>query len=277
MQFLLACAAVLVVAVILMIVAPGGDGPFVAFVFASAVGLLVTFIAILSDLKPIEAAAVCSPLAVGALAFLPGLSTRFARLPIGFEPPRTTVGDYGTSEPAPTGAVDSVRLAVQARRGHELLLGLVGGCALVAVAAAAVLGFSNNVWGQLLALATGVAMLMRAHLFRYTAQVGCTLAAGLGSLVLLGLGLSLNPPVAMVRDAMRGEGAALDIRTVWLAAAVAGVAVLITAIGLIVPRKGVTPFWGRFLEIAETVVLLTLLPLCLAVFDVYHSIRALTS
>lgn len=38
-----------------------------------------------------------------------------------------------------------------------------------------------------------------------------------------------------------------------------------------------TPFWGRFLEIAETVVLLTLLPLCLAVFDVYHSIRALTS
>lgn len=38
-----------------------------------------------------------------------------------------------------------------------------------------------------------------------------------------------------------------------------------------------TPFWGRFLEIAETAVLLTLLPLCLAVFDVYRSIRALTS
>ncbi|WP_420167689.1 type VII secretion integral membrane protein EccD [Streptomyces violaceoruber] len=277
LQFLLACAAVLVVAVILMIVAPGGDGPFVAFVFASAVGLLVTFVAILSALEPIEAAAVCSPLAVGAVAFLPGLSTRFARLPIGFEPPRTTVGDYGTSEPAPSGPVDAARLAAQARRGHELLLGLVGGCALVAVAASAVLGFSDDVWGQLLALATGVAMLMRAHLFRYTAQVGCALAAGLASLVLLGLGLSLNPPVALVRDALRGDGTALDIRTVWLAAAVAGTAILITAIGLIVPRKGVTPFWGRFLEIAETVVLLTLLPLCLAVFDVYRSIRALTS
>ncbi|CAM5691001.1 type VII secretion integral membrane protein EccD [Streptomyces californicus] len=145
------------------------------------------------------------------------------------------------------------------------------------MAASAVLGFSDDVWGQLLALATGVAMLMRAHLFRYTAQVGCALAAGLASLVLLGLGLSLNPPVAMVRDALRGDGTALDIRTVWLAAAVAGTAILITAIGLIVPRKGVTPFWGRFLEIAETVVLLTLLPLCLAVFDVYRSIRALTS
>lgn len=271
LQFLLACAAVLVVSVILTLVAPSGDGPFVAFVFAAVIGVLVTFAAILTTMTPAETAAVCAPLGVGALAFLPGLSTRFARLPIGFEPPRTSVGGYGDG-PEPTGPVDARRIAAQVRRGHELLLGLVGGCALVAVGSAAVLGFSDDVYAQLLALATGVAMLMRAHLFRYTAQVGCALAAGLGALVLLGLGLCLNPPAELWRDAT-----ALDIRTVWLAAAVAGVAALITAIGLIVPRKGVTPFWGRFLEIAETFVLLTLLPLCLAVFDVYHSIRAMTS
>ncbi len=276
LQFLLACTAVLVCAVILTIVSPSGDGPFVAFVFASAVGMLVAFAAILTALTPAETAAVCAPFAVGALAFLPGLSTRFARLPIGFEPPRTTIGGYG-SEAEPQGPVDAVRIAAQARRGHELLVGLVGGCALVAVGSAAVLGFSDTVWGQLLALATGVAMLMRAHLFRYTAQVGCALAAGLGSLVLLGLGLALNPPVELLLEALKGDGTALDIRTVWLSAAIAAVAALLTAIGLIVPRKGVTPFWGRFLEIAETFVLLTLLPLCLAVFDVYHSIRALTS
>lgn len=277
LQFLLACAAVLVASVILMIAAPEGDGTFVAFVFASAIGVLVTFVAILTGMGKPETAAVCAPLSVGLLAFLPGLSTRFARLPIGFEPPRTTVGDYGTSDPAPQGPVDADRIAAQARRGHELLLGLAGGCALVAVGATAVLGFSDSVWGQLLALATGVAMLMRAHLFRYTAQVGCALGAGLASLVLLGLGLSLNPPVDLIREALKGDSAGLDIRTIWLTAAVAGVAALITAIGLIVPRKGVTPFWGRFLEIAEAFVLLTLLPLCLAVFDVYHSIRALTS
>ncbi|MBT2391915.1 MULTISPECIES: type VII secretion integral membrane protein EccD [Streptomyces] len=276
LQFLLACAAVLVASVILMIVAPGGDGPFVAFVFAAAVGLLVTFAAITTRMEPAETAAVCASLAVGALAFLPGLSTRFARLPIGFEPPRTAVGDYGT-DPVPQGPVDAERIAAMARRGHELLVGLVGGCALVAVGAAAVLGFSGNVWGQLLALATGIAMLMRAHLFRYTAQVGCALAAGLGALTLLGLGLCLNPPRGLMIDALKGDGAALDIRTVWLTAAVAAVAAMITAIGLIVPRKGVTPFWGRSLEIAEAFVLLTLVPLCLAVFDVYHSIRAMTS
>ncbi|MEO3977388.1 type VII secretion integral membrane protein EccD [Streptomyces sp. CAU 1734] len=276
LQFLLACAAVLVVAVILTIVAPGGDGPFVAFVLAAAIGVLVTFAAILYRLTPAESAAVCAPLAVGTLAFLPGLSTRFARLPIGFDPPRTAIGDHG-SEGAPQGPVDAARIAIRARRGHELLVGLVGGCALVAAGSAAVLGFSDSVWAQLLALGTGIAMLMRAHLFRYTAQVGCSLAAGLGALLLLGIGLCLNPPQGLIREALRGDTAALDIRTIWLATAVAAVAALITAIGLIVPSKGVTPFWGRFLEIAETTVLLTLVPLALAVFDVYHAVRATTS
>ncbi|AXG80617.1 type VII secretion integral membrane protein EccD [Streptomyces paludis] len=277
LQALLACVAVLVAAVILTITAPGGDSPFVAFVLASGVGVLVIFVAILTGLTPAETAAVCAPLAVGALAFLPGLSTRFARLPIGFEPPRSAVTGYGSADPAPQEPIDAERIAARARRGHELLVGLVGGCALVAVAAAAVLGFSDGLWGRLLALATGVAMLMRASLFRYTAQVGCALAAGLGALVLLVLGLCLNPPPALMQNALRGDSAALDIRTIWLTTAVAAVAALITAIALIVPRKGVTPFWGRFLEIAEAFVLLTLVPLCLAVFDVYHSIRALTS
>ncbi|MEV6316492.1 type VII secretion integral membrane protein EccD [Streptomyces sp. NPDC051776] len=278
LQFLTACAAVLVASVILVIVTPSGDGPFVAFVFASTIGLLITFVAILTDMTPVESAAACAPFAVCVLAFLPGLSTRFARLPVGFEPPRTTVGDYGGStDAAPQGPVDAQRIAARARRGHELLVGLVGGCALVSVAAAAVLGFSDDVWGQLLALATGVAMLMRAHLFRYTAQVGCALAAGLGALVLLGLGLALNPPGSLWLEAARGDSTGLDIRVIWLSAAIAMVAALITAIGLIVPSKGVTPFWGRFLEIAEACALLTLVPLCLAVFDVYHSIRAMTS
>ena len=74
-----------------------------------------------------------------------------------------------------------------------------------------------------------------------------------------------------------GDGTALDIRTVWLVAAIAAATALVTAIGLIVPRSGLTPFWGRFLEIAEGFVLLTLVPLAPAVFDVYATVRSLTS
>ncbi|MFI7502934.1 type VII secretion integral membrane protein EccD [Streptomyces sp. NPDC049687] len=277
LQFLLACVAVLVASVVLTLVSPSGDGPFVAFVFASSIGLLATFIAIRTELTPIETAAICAPLGVGALAFLPGLSMRFARLPIGFEPPNTSRGGYAADAPATQEPVDAERIAAQVRRGHELLVGLVGGCALVAVGSSIVLGFSDNVWAQLLAFATGVAMLMRAHLFRYTAQVAATLAAGLAALVFLGLGLALNPPHEFWRDAFQGDSTALDLRSVWLAAAIAAAIALVTAIGLVVPRRGVTPFWGRFLEIAETFVLLTLVPLALAVFDVYAQARAMTS
>ncbi|WP_344395209.1 type VII secretion integral membrane protein EccD [Streptomyces vastus] len=277
LQFLLACAAVLLASVLLTLCSPSGDGPFVAFVFASAVGLLAMFAATLADWTPSEIGALCAPVAVGGLAFLPGLSMRFARLPIGFDTPDTAPRSAYDTDPIPREPVDAERVAAKARRGHELLVGLVGGCALIAVGSSAVLGFSSNVWAQLLALATGVALLMRAHLFRYTAQVAPVLAGGLASLMLLGLGLALNPPHAVIREALTGDRADLDIRTIWLVAAIAAVAALVTAIGLIVSRGGLTPFWGRFLEIAEGFVLLTLVPLALAVFDVYSTARSMTS
>jgi type VII secretion integral membrane protein EccD len=277
LQFLLACAAVLLASVLLTLCSPSGDGPFVGFVVASTISLIAVFAAILADWTPSEIAALCAPIAVGGLAFLPGLSMRFARLPIGFDTPNTAPRSaYGT-DPAPQEPVDAERVAAQARRGHELLVGLVGGCALLAVGSSAVLGFSENVWAQLLALATGLAMLMRAHLFRYTGQVAPVLAAGLASLVLLGLGLALNPPHSIVREALTGDRSDLDIRTIWLVAAIAATSALVTAIGLIVSRGGLTPFWGRFLEIAEGFVLLTLVPLTLAVFDVYSAVRSMTS
>jgi type VII secretion integral membrane protein EccD len=276
LQFLLACAAVLIASVILTAVSPGGDGPFVAFVLASAVGVVTVFIASLTEWEPVETAGLCAPIAVGGLAFLPGLSMRFARLPIGFSSPHASPGGQA-GDPGPQAPVDAERIAAQARRGHELLVGLVGGCALVAVGASAVLGFSDNVWGQLLALTTGIAMLMRARLFRYTSQVVAALTAGLAALVLLGLGLALGTPDLLLRHALAGNSRDLDIRTLWLAAAIGVTATLTTAVGLIIPNKGVTPFWGRFLEIAESFVLLTLIPLTLAVFDVFAAARAMTS
>ncbi|WP_329283663.1 type VII secretion integral membrane protein EccD [Streptomyces sp. NBC_00691] len=283
LQFLLGCVTVLVASVALVALTPSGDAPFVAATFLATVGTLATFAAILTESTATETAAACAPVAIGLVAFLPGLSARFARLPIGYAAPRSAADDEFHGDPQqPSGddhqPVDGERIALQARRGHEMLLGLVGGCAAVVVGSAAVLGFAGNVWGQLLALAAGLAMLLRARLFRYTSQVVCVLVAGIAAIALLVLGLSLNPPADLVKDLlMYGDRGGLDIRTIWLTASVAAGAALITAIGLIIPRKGLSPFWGRLLDLAEGFVLLSLVPLCLAVLDVFSTVRSLTS
>ncbi|MFF8838895.1 type VII secretion integral membrane protein EccD [Streptomyces sp. NPDC015130] len=282
LQFLLGCVTVLVASVALVALTPSGDAPFVAATFLATVGTLATFVMILTESSATETAAVCAPVAIGMVAFLPGLSARFARLPIGYAAPRSAADDEFLGDHQQSGddaqPVDGERIALQARRGHEMLLGLVGGCAAVVVGSAAVLGFAGNLWGQLLALASGLAMLLRARLFRYTSQVACVLVAGIAAIALLVLGLSLNPPVDLVKDLlMYGDRGGLDIRTIWLTASVAAGAALITAIGLIIPKKGLSPFWGRLLDLAEGFVLLSLVPLCLAVLDVFMAVRSLTS
>ncbi|WP_351223688.1 type VII secretion integral membrane protein EccD [Streptomyces sp. NPDC002133] len=281
LQFLLGCVTVLVASVALVVLTPSGDAPFVAATFLATVGTLATFAAILAEASATATAAVCAPAAIALVAFLPGLSARFARLPIGYASPRSATDDDFHAEPHETPQarpVDAERIALQARRGHEMLLGLVGGCAAVVVGSAAVLGFAGNVWGQFLALAAGLAMLLRARLFRYTSQVACVLVAGIAAIALLVLGLSLNPPAGLVKDLLIfGDRGGLDIRTIWLTAAVAAGAALFTAIGLVIPKKGLSPFWGRLLDLTEGAVLLSLVPLCLAVLDVFDAARSLTS
>ncbi|MEV6735043.1 MULTISPECIES: type VII secretion integral membrane protein EccD [unclassified Streptomyces] len=293
LQFLLGCVCVLVASVALVALTPNGDAPFVAATFLATTGTLATFVAIVTEASATATAAVCAPVAIGLVAFLPGLSARFARLPIGYAAPQSAVESYETpdryetepyGDPAgseqldPGTPLDAEAIATQARRGHEMLLGLVGGCAAVVVGSAAVLGFSDNTWGRLLALATGLAMLLRARLFRYTSQVVCTLVAGLAAIGLLILGLALHPPADLVRELVQyHDRGGLDLRTIWLSAAVAAGAALLAGIALVIPRKGLSPFWGRLLDLTEAAVLLSLVPLALAVLDVYARARALTS
>ncbi|MEV6688404.1 type VII secretion integral membrane protein EccD [Streptomyces sp. NPDC051130] len=296
LQFLLGCVCALVASVALVALTPHGDAPFVAATFLAATGTLATFAAIATAASATATAAVCAPVAICLVAFLPGLSARFARLPIGYAAPQSSTSDYelpdghdtapygdpadpaGEGRTEPGAPLDAEAIAAQARRGHEMLLGLVGGCAAVVAASAAVLGFSDNTWGRLLALATGLAMLLRARLFRYTSQVVCALVAGFGAIALLVMGLALHPPAGLLAELVKyHDRGGLDLRTIWLSAAVAAGAALLAGIALVIPRKGLSPFWGRLLDLTEAAVLLSLVPLTLAVLDVYSRARSLTS
>jgi type VII secretion integral membrane protein EccD len=281
LQFLVGCVAVLIVSVLLVGLLPEKDSVFVASSFLAGAGTLATFAAVLLDGTPAtHIAAVTGVAAVAAVGFLPALSARFARLPVGFSAPgqtRTRGTAYG-EETDRTEVVQYERIAHQARRGHEVLVGLVGGCAATVVGACAVLGFSDTMFGELLALAIGISTMLRARLFRYTAQVFSLTIAGLAGLGLLILGLSLHTPLFIAKQLMQGSaGASVDLRTIWLSASVALGAALLTAIALIVPRLGVSPFWGRILDMVDGLMLISLVPLALAVLDIYALVRGATA
>ncbi|MER6052475.1 type VII secretion integral membrane protein EccD [Streptomyces sp. NPDC001793] len=280
LHLLVGCVTVLIASVLLVVLLPRGDAPFVAAAFLSAVGTLAVFAAILTDAAPSSVAAVTAVVSIAMVAWLPGLSARFARLPIGYRSPDQIV--KGALEPgsgSETESVDFVKIGNQAKRGHELLLGLVAGCsALVVGSAGAVLGFSDNVWAQVLAMAAGITIMLRARLFDYTAQVACLTVAGILTIVLLILGISLHPPMDIFFTLERFQDSGpLNIRTVWFSSSIAVGAAVLVGVGLVVPKKGVTPFWGRIFDIFDGLVLLSLVPLCLAVLDVYATVRGLTS
>lgn len=89
--------------------------------------------------------------------------------------------------------------------------------------------------------------------------------------------MALNPPTGMLNDFLTGDRTPLDLRTLWLALVVIGAVALVTTGALTVPKKGLTPFWGRALDLADGFLLLSLMPLCLAVLDLYSQVRSMTS
>jgi type VII secretion integral membrane protein EccD len=277
LQFLVGCVAVLVVSVLLVGLLPEKDSVFVAAAVLGTAGTLSTFAAVLLPNTGVShIAAVAGVAALAGIGFLPALSARFARLPVGFSAPgqtRTRSGRAG-EETSRAEAVQYERIAHQARRGHEVLVGLVGGSAAVIVGACTVLGFSDEVFPQLLALALGISTMLRARLFRYTAQVFSLTIAGLLGLGLLILGLSLHTPLFILKAA---STTAVDLRTLWLGGSIALGAALLIAIALVVPRLGVSPFWGRVLDLVDSLLLMSLVPLALAVLDIYALVRGTTS
>ncbi|MFC5907436.1 type VII secretion integral membrane protein EccD [Streptacidiphilus monticola] len=271
-QFLIGCLAVLVAAVLLTALTPQGDAPFVGAALVAGVGTAATFAAVLTGASSREVAAGAAVVAVALIGFLPALSARFARLPVAFQAPQQRASAEAGHEPE---AADFERIAAQARRGHELLVGLVGGCAAVVVGSGVVLSFTDDRWTQFLALALGIATMLRARLFRYTSQVLSLLVAGAGTLALLVVSIALHLPLFLFEN--QRNPSAVDIRTLVIAAAIVGGGAILVGVALVVPQKGVSPFWGRILDLVDGLVLASLIPLALAVLDVYSTVRGFTS
>lgn len=229
---------------------------FVAGAATGAAGAAAALGGLLLD--PAGTAAVLLAVLVFALGGLPLLALRLGKVPL---PPVTLPA--GTPGPGPDGArdlPDRGRVHAAVARTEEVLTGLLLGHAVLAVAATTVLVGVGGPAGRLLAAVGCAVLLLRARLFVAVRHRVPAVAAGLAGYALLG--------AVLVRG---GEPAAR------LALAVGGVllALIAVAAGATYARRPVSPYLGRLADLADTALVVSVVPVACAVLDLYDRARGL--
>ncbi|MEJ2865999.1 type VII secretion integral membrane protein EccD [Actinomycetospora flava] len=205
-------------------------------------------------------AAGAGALALVASALLPRTGIALARLPL----PRVP----GSAEELADdpGVAEHADIERRADRAHAALSGLVVGCGVVTAGAVAVLALApvggwRGVAGWVLAVLLTVLLGLRSRTYangvQAVALLVCALLAAAGLLV--GWMLAAPPLVAV-----------LAVPVVSLAAG-AGALVL----GVVVPRRRFSPVARRAVDIAEAIGIAAVLPVALAVMDLYTAMRLL--
>jgi hypothetical protein len=139
--------------------------------------------------------------------------------------------------------------------------GLVACIALIALGALIFLFDAGGWQGPATTAAISLSLMLRARVFRSVAQRTWLLASGLA-----GLGL-LSVETALSHGQLVALAAALVPLVVF-----SGI-----VIGMVMwlPRHRPTPFWGRAGDILDVIIVISLIPLALAVLDVYSRVRGL--
>ncbi|MER6757526.1 type VII secretion integral membrane protein EccD [Micromonospora echinofusca] len=228
---------------------------FVAGATVGAAGALAALGGLL--LSPAGTAAVLLCVLVFAVGAVPLLAIRLGKVPL---PPITLpTGDPGGADRA-RDLPDRDRVYAAVARTEEMLTGMLLGHAVLAVAAAVVLGLSGGTAGRLLVAVAAAVLLLRSRLFVSLRHRVPTVAAGLAGYAVLG---------AVLVD---GSGPAGR-----LALVVGGLTLALVAVaaGTTYARRPVSPYVGRIADLTDTALVVSVVPVACAVLDLYERARGL--
>jgi type VII secretion integral membrane protein EccD len=183
---------------------------------------------------------------------LPMLAFRLSRLPL------PTIPSDATDLRRDEGTVDAAQILRQATLADQFLGGLLGGVAL-ATGGSSVLLAAGSVSARILAAVLGVICLLRGRLFAGRAQRVWLLAAGAVALasVLVFRAAALDPNARIL--AISGPAVIL--------------AIILFAMAVVLPGHRYAPPWSRTADIIESLLVLSVIPLALAVMGVYGAVR----
>lgn len=227
------------------------------FVGAATVGVFAVvggWLTTLDSLEGYETAALVAGVGLAFSPVLAPLSIRLSQVPMPVLP--KAAADLLRDDPQPPrGAVYAAVL-----RADSLLTGMVGGLGTVVVPCHVLLITSGSEAGLILVMVLTVGFLLRARLYPIVRQRVPLLAAGLSGAVCLGVG----PLMADRADLLATAGPVLLF---------AGVVAAL--LGVVHSTREPSPYFGRYAEILEVVLVLAIVPVTCSVLGLYGYVRGL--
>ncbi|MFF5178856.1 type VII secretion integral membrane protein EccD [Micromonospora sp. NPDC000316] len=255
-ELLAGSAALLFVALLGLLGVASRLRVFVAGVTVGLLGAGAALGALL--LTPAGTAAVLLSALVFAVGVIPLLAIRLGKLPL---PPITLPAATSADEPERARDLpDRGRVHAAVTRTEEVLTGMLLGHALLAVAAATVLGTTGGTAGRVLVAVVSAVLLLRSRLFVALRHRVPTVLAGLAGYAVLGAVL-VDRADDTGRLALVLGGAALGLVAV--------------AAGTGYARRPVSPYLGRVADLTDTALVVAVVPVACAVLDLYDRARGL--
>ncbi|PWK90021.1 type VII secretion integral membrane protein EccD [Lentzea atacamensis] len=231
---------------ITVFIAAATGGTLVALAF-----LVATFV----DHPLTGVAAATGAVALAALSMLPRLTLQLAKIPPPVVP--TNAEDLKEDTGFPEFAVIERRTAV----AHEYLTGMIIGTGVVAALAAIVAASAATVWGPIYGVVVAIVLMMRGRAYANGAQAVALLSTGLfaSAGILLGWLISSSEFNRIV--------------FVFGTLLILGAAALV--LGVVFPGQKFSPPLRRTVDIIEAVLIAAVVPVALAVMDMYSVFRGL--
>jgi len=229
-------------------------GLFVAAALMGVTGCIAAAASLATGAQPSSVAAVVTAAALALTPMLPMASLRLSR----FGLPRVPADAAGFRVDEPT--MDSYQVLMNTRAATRTLGALLAAAAALSVASTVVLLGDGTTWARALAAATGLALLLRARAYSGVGQRAALVSGGAAVLLLTGANLATTVSGAALGPLVAG---ALSLGVVGLAYAVRA------------QKNQPSPYWGRLLEVAEFVAVVSLVPLAAAVLNLYAAARSL--
>ncbi|OLT41314.1 type VII secretion integral membrane protein EccD [Saccharomonospora sp. CUA-673] len=254
-NLLLGSALVVVVAAASIMIMGTGLTTFIAAATAGVFGIVTFLVATILDEPAPAIAAGTTAVALGCISMLPRTTIWLAKLPLPTVP--GTADELKEDSEVP----DYSDIEQRTSSAHNYMTGLLVGCGAVTAVAAMITATAPNIWGVLTGGVATAALLLRARTYANGSQAIALLVTGMVAAagILVGWLWSADP---------------FD-QLLWGSVTFVGLAAAAVVLGAVIPHQRFSPPIRRTVDIIEAICIALVLPLALAVMELYSYFRHL--